>query len=131
MGYIDDHDDQGEIYEVARRKPDLVKVNKAFVDLLHKAMKSEAVANDGMLEYEAHLRKDGFAHVSDPRHPLMPGRIPTPENIIGMVAFTDSQIRLESYEPNDTYRIITHEEGFIQLKPFWHDAIIKNVEKAN
>lgn len=85
IGFIKDQSDQsGEIYDLAVRNPDLVEPNPSFVQLLHEVLKSEGVPQDGLLEYEAYLRTDGFAHVSDPRHPLMPGRIPTPENIIAV-----------------------------------------------
>lgn len=104
------------IYEIAAHKPDQVETNKAFMALLHETMKAEGVPQDGLIEYEAALRKDGWAHVSgewrdrqvvvhttlnlthaidpgglslplaraDQRHQLMPGRIPTPENIIAV-----------------------------------------------
>lgn len=85
IGFIKDQPDgSGEIYDIAVRKPDLVQTHPPFIQLLHDVLKNECVPQDGLLEYEAYLRTDGFAHVSDPRHPLMPGRIPTPENIIGV-----------------------------------------------
>jgi len=85
IGFIKDQPDQsGEIYDIAVRKPDLVQPHPPFIQLMHDVLKNEGVPQDGLLEYEAYLRTDGFAHVSDPRHPLMPGRIPTPENIIAV-----------------------------------------------
>ena len=96
------------IYELAVQKPDLVEANRGFLELLHDTLKRECV-QDGLLEYEAALRKDGWAHlngtwqaeglvgrghactdcplatpIADQRHPLMPGRIATPENIIAV-----------------------------------------------
>lgn len=64
MGYIGDHDSLGQIYKVAVRNPDLVEINQPFLALLHDVMKTEAIPQDGLLEYEAHLRTDGFAHIS-------------------------------------------------------------------
>lgn len=61
----------------------------------------------------------------------MPGRIPTPENIFGTVAFTEGELRPESYEVNDTYRIVTAEEGFMQLRPHWHPFVCKACEAVN
>ncbi|PWN35605.1 uncharacterized protein FA14DRAFT_189549 [Meira miltonrushii] len=132
IGFIKDQpDSSGEIYDIAVRNPDLVEPHPPFIQLMHDVLKNECVPQDGLLEYEAYLRTDGFAHVADPRHPLMPGRIPTPENIIAMVAFTEGQIRPDSYEPNDVYRIVTSEEGFIQLRPNWLDLVTKRCKEIN
>lgn len=47
------------------------------------------------------------------------------------VAFTEGELRPESYEANDTYRIVTAEEGFMQLRPHWHDFVCKACEAVN
>lgn len=51
--------------------------------------------------------------------------------VIQMVAFTEGQIRPDSYEPNDVYRIVTAEEGFIQLRPNWLDLVTKRCKEIN
>ncbi|UZJ51593.1 hypothetical protein CBS101457_000913 [Exobasidium rhododendri] len=119
------------IYELIVEKPDLVDANRAFTQLMHETLKEECVPQDGLLEYEALLRKDGWAHLNDQRHPLMPGRIATPENIIASVAFTDGELKMESYEPNDVHRIVTSEEGFMELRPNWLMFIKDKCEKVN
>ncbi|PWN88866.1 hypothetical protein FA10DRAFT_131472 [Acaromyces ingoldii] len=120
-----------DLFDEAQSNPDRVSANKAFLTLLHATLKDVCVPQDGLMQYEAALRKSGWIHASDPRHPLMPGRIPTPENIFATVAFTEGELRPESYEANDTYRIVTAEEGFMQLRPHWHDFVCKACEAVN
>lgn len=57
-------DNKEEIYELICQQPDLVEANTAFLDLMHDTLKNECVPEDGMLEYEAYLRKDGWAHLN-------------------------------------------------------------------
>jgi hypothetical protein len=52
------------IYDLIVEKPDLVIANKAFTQLMHDTLKQECVPQDGLLEYEAALRKDGWAHLN-------------------------------------------------------------------
>lgn len=46
------------------------------------------------------------------------------------VAFVDYQVAPDSYEANETYRLVTAEEGIMQLRPNWLD-LIKNACKAH
>lgn len=119
------------IYHIAVDYPDQVLQHDKFMDLLHDTLKSEAIPNDGMLEYEAVLRQTGWAHVNDQRHQLMPGRIPTPENILASVAISDGQLAMQSYERNDTYRVSTAEEGVMQLRPEWLARVKRRCEEVN
>lgn len=50
----------------ARENPDDVHANKAFWDLLHKTLKEDVVAKekDELLQQEADLREDGWAHLA-------------------------------------------------------------------
>ena len=52
------------IYKFIQQKPDAVETNSAFVELLHQTMKDECVPQDGLIEYEAALRVDGWAHLN-------------------------------------------------------------------
>jgi hypothetical protein len=55
---------QEEIYDLVVQQPDLVEAHKPFLDLMHDTLKNECVPQDGLLEYEAYLRKDGWAHLN-------------------------------------------------------------------
>jgi len=80
---------------------------------------------------------------TDPRHELMPGRIPTPDSIFATVAFSNSEIQISKseevsengsvpgYEVNDTYRLITKEEGPIQLRDEWLEVVRRRLEEVN
>lgn len=61
----------------------------------------------------------------------MPGRIPTPENILASVAFVDGKLEPGSYERNDTYRFVTAEEGLMQLNERWLPKVRAACQKAN
>jgi hypothetical protein len=52
------------IYDLIVQKPDLLEANKKFVQLLHETLKEQCVPQDGLLEYEALLRTDGWAHLN-------------------------------------------------------------------
>jgi hypothetical protein len=47
------------------------------------------------------------------------------------VAFTDGTIKFDSYEPNDVYRLVTSEEGFMDLRPNWLMFIKERCEQVN
>lgn len=55
---------QEEVYDLVVQQPDLVEAHKPFLDLMHDTLKNECVPQDGLLEYEAYLRKDGWAHLN-------------------------------------------------------------------
>jgi hypothetical protein len=61
----------------------------------------------------------------------MPGRIATPENIIASVAFVDSSLQPDSYQPNETYRVLTKEEGWMQLQEQWLEVVRKRMKASN
>ena len=49
--------------QLAQAHADVMEENAAFRQLMHGVLKG-AAADDGMLQYEAYLRKSGFAHVA-------------------------------------------------------------------
>lgn len=55
---------QQAVYDMALQNPDAVEANPAFLKLMHETLKNECVGQDGLLEYEAMLRKDGWAHLN-------------------------------------------------------------------
>lgn len=55
---------QQAVYDLALQNPDSVEANPAFLELMHDTLKNECVPQDGLLEYEAMLRKDGWAHLN-------------------------------------------------------------------
>lgn len=67
----------------------------------------------------------------------MPGRIPTPDSIFSTVAFVDGKFcvdesgSVDGYEINDTYRLVTKEEGPMQLREEWLEVIRKKLEEVN
>lgn len=52
------------IYDWIVQKPDSVQVNQDFMKMMHETLKYECVPQDGLLEYEAALRKDGWTHLN-------------------------------------------------------------------
>ncbi|PWN27713.1 hypothetical protein BDZ90DRAFT_232117 [Jaminaea rosea] len=116
----------------ARENPDDVHANGPFWDLLHKTLKEDVVAKgkDPILQQEADLREEGWAHLGDGRHQTMPGRIPTPDAIIASVSFTGGKLAPESYTVNGTHRAVTKEEGFVVLRDTWFEAIKAALSKA-
>ncbi len=61
----------------------------------------------------------------------MPGRIATPENILSSIAFVDSVIQPGSYQRNDTYRLLTKEEGFLQVQEHWLPKLLERLKENN
>ncbi|CEH14660.1 hypothetical protein CBOM_02486 [Ceraceosorus bombacis] len=103
--------------------------NPNFHSFLHSVLKLAAL-DDGMIQYEAFLRKSGFAHVADQREQLMPGRIPYPENILASIGFDNQELVGETYSPNEVHRIITKELGVMVLRPAWHARLMEELDKA-
>ncbi|KDN45314.1 hypothetical protein K437DRAFT_123621 [Tilletiaria anomala UBC 951] len=118
-------------YELAASSADNFATNAGFVQLLHKVLKEEIVPSDPTLEFEAKNRESGWAHITDSRHALMPGRIATPENILASIAFTDSAVHPDSYQANETYRVLTKAEGWIQLKQEWLQKVRRALLEKN
>ncbi|EPQ32286.1 uncharacterized protein PFL1_00483 [Pseudozyma flocculosa PF-1] len=114
-----------------RDNPDRISVNPDFMRLLHDTLKHDAVPTDDLLDFEASTRKSGWAHLTDLRHPLNPGRIATPESIIASVAFVDGQLQIDSYEANASYRLVTGYEGPMHLRPNWQELIRQKVRDLN
>ncbi|PWZ00526.1 hypothetical protein BCV70DRAFT_205984 [Testicularia cyperi] len=106
-----------------RSNPDRIRINKEGWEIMHDVLKNEVVPHDDLLKFEADTRESGWAHLTDLRHPLMPGRIATPENIIASVAFVDSTLNPDSYEINDSYRLVTGYEGPIQMADSWIEKL--------
>ncbi|SPO21920.1 uncharacterized protein UTRI_01907_B [Ustilago trichophora] len=111
-----------------RANPDRIRINPAGWKIMHDVLKHEVVPNDDLLKFEASTRESGWAHLTDLRHPLMPGRIATPENIIASVAFTEGELNVESYEENKSYRLVTGYEGPIQMSDSWIGKLRKRFE---
>lgn len=61
----------------------------------------------------------------------MPGRIPTPDNILATVAFVDSKLHPETYEINAMYRPLNAEEGWMQLREEWLDVLLPRLRKVD
>lgn len=114
--------------EFVRANPDRIRINPSGWRIMHEVLRNEVVPNDDLLRFEASTRESGWAHLTDLRHPLMPGRIATPENIIASVAFTDGQLNVESYEENRSYRLVTGYEGPIQMADSWIEKLKKRFE---
>ncbi|GAC96214.1 hypothetical protein PHSY_003794 [Pseudozyma hubeiensis SY62] len=114
--------------DFVRANPDRIRINPAGWKIVHEVLKNEVVPHDDLLKFEASTRESGWAHLTDLRHPLMPGRIATPENIIASVAFTDGQLNVESYEENKSYRLVTGYEGPIQMADSWIEKLSKRFE---
>lgn len=114
--------------DFVRANPDRIRINPAGWKIMHDVLKNEVVPNDDLLKFEASTRESGWAHLTDLRHPLMPGRIATPENIIASVAFTEGQLNVESYEENKSYRLVTGYEGPIQMADNWIEKLRKRFE---
>ncbi|KAN0066261.1 hypothetical protein ACQY0O_000355 [Thecaphora frezii] len=117
--------------EYIRANPDRISVNPEFWALMHETLKTEVVPTDELLDFEASTRKSGWAHLTDLRHPLNPGRIATPESIIASVAFVDGVLEPESYEANASYRLVTGYEGPIHMPQGWIDKIRARVQELN
>ncbi|CBQ71942.1 conserved hypothetical protein [Sporisorium reilianum SRZ2] len=111
-----------------RANPDRIRINAAGWKIMHDVLKNDVVPNDDLLKFEASTRESGWAHLTDLRHPLMPGRIATPENIIASVAFTEGKLNVESYEENKSYRLVTGYEGPIQMADSWIEKLRKRFE---
>ncbi|CDS00001.1 hypothetical protein [Sporisorium scitamineum] len=109
--------------DFVRANPDRIRINPAGWKIMHDVLKTEVVPNDDLLKFEASTRESGWAHLTDLRHPLMPGRIATPENIIASVAFTEGKLNVESYEENKPYRLVTGYEGPIQMADSWLEKL--------
>ena len=114
--------------DFVRANPDRIRVNPAGWKIMHDVLKHEVVPHDDLLKFEASTRESGWAHLTDLRHPPMPGRIATPENIIASVAFTEGQLNVESYEENKSYRLVTGYEGPIQMADSWIEKLRKRFE---
>lgn len=114
--------------DFVRANPDRIRINPAGWKIMHDVLKNEVVPNDDLLKFEASTRESGWAHLTDLRHPLMPGRIATPENIIASVAFTEGELNVESYEENKSYRLVTGYEGPIQMADSWIEKLRRRFE---
>ncbi|WFD29023.1 hypothetical protein MSPP1_000027 [Malassezia sp. CBS 17886] len=101
-----------------REHPDAAELNPAFWDALHTVLQRQ-VPHDEMVQFEADLRHDGWAHLCDERNFAMPGRTQTPDNILASVAFTDKHILFETYSRNDMYRFCIGSEGPMKLPERW------------
>lgn len=53
-----------DLFDEAQSNPDRVSANKAFLTLLHATLKDVCVPQDGLMQYEAALRKSGWIHAS-------------------------------------------------------------------
>ncbi|GAK63569.1 uncharacterized protein PAN0_003d1774 [Moesziomyces antarcticus] len=115
--------------DFVRANPDRIRINPAGWKIMHDVLKNEVVPHDDLLKFEASTRESGWAHLTDLRHPLMPGRIATPENIIASVAFTDGTLKVDSYEINNSYRLVTGYEGPIQMADSWIAKLRSRFEK--
>jgi hypothetical protein len=102
-----------------RAHPDRVRMNADAWAVVHDVLKNEIVPHDDLLQFEAQTRHSGWAHLTDLRQPLMPGRIANPENILASVAFVDGQLDPNTYEVNHSYRLVTGYDGPIQLAESW------------
>lgn len=109
--------------EYIRANPDRVRINAKGWRLMHDVLRTEVVAHDDLLQFEADTRGSGWAHLTDLRQPLMPGRIATPESIIASVAFVEGQLDIDSYQINESYRLVTGYEGPIQMADTWIQKI--------
>nr|CAG8575197.1 9297_t:CDS:2 [Entrophospora candida] len=108
--------------------PKNFKENDKFVKLLHQVIADNvATIEDLELKAFAKYRKNGWHHISDLRDPSPWGRIPFPEDIIGMVEVRDGKIISETYQPMPTHRIITTKGLFVLSEPFHR----KLIEKLN
>lgn len=114
--------------EYIRSNPDRLRINAKGWQLMHDVLKTEVVPHDDLLQFEADTRGSGWAHLTDLRHPLMPGRIATPESIIASVAFVDGKLDVDSYQINGSYRLTTGYEGPIQMADSWLRKIRRRFE---
>lgn len=111
-----------------RAYPDRVRINTRGWQIMHDVLRTEVVPQDALLQFEADTRESGWAHLTDLRQPLMPGRIATPESIIASVAFVDGQLDVDSYQINESYRLVTGYEGPIQMADSWIQKIRRHFQ---
>ena len=105
-----------------RAHPDDVRMNAAFWTALHDVLRAQ-IPKDEQLDTEAHVRQDGWAHLCDARDVAMPGRVASPDDIFGSVAFTQGRLDPSTYEPNAMYRFCVKPLGPMKLPASWRKAL--------
>jgi len=112
-----------------RANPDEVQRNDAFWDVLHHVLQAQ-VPDDELLQIEAMNRGDGWAHLCDARNGAAPGRVASPDDIFGSVAFTQGQLDASTYERNAMYRFCVKPEGPMQLPRHWLESVRKQLASS-
>lgn len=112
-----------------RSHPDEMRPNAAFWDELHRVLQAQ-VPHDEALQVEAMNRGNGWAHLCDARNGAAPGRVASPDDIFGSVAFTDGALDASTYERNDTYRFCVKPEGPMQLPHPWLERLRKHLSSC-
>ncbi|CCV00231.1 unnamed protein product [Malassezia sympodialis ATCC 42132] len=121
--------DGEEPAEYLRKNPDEMRRNDAFWDVLHRVLQAQ-VPDDEPLQVEAMNRGNGWAHMCDARNEAAPGRVASPDDIFGSVAFSEGKLDASTYERNDTYRFCVKPEGPMQLPRHWLDSIRKQLASS-
>ncbi|WFD20264.1 hypothetical protein MCAP1_002508 [Malassezia caprae] len=121
--------DGAEPAEYLRENPDEVRRNEAFWDVLHRVLQAQ-VPHDEPLQVEAMNRGDGWAHLYDVRNGAAPGRVASPDDIFGSVAFTEGKLDASTYERNGMYRFCVKPEGPMQLPSKWLESVRKQLTSS-
>lgn len=112
-----------------RENPDEVRRNEAFWDLLHRVLQ-EQVPHDEPLQVEAMNRSHGWAHLCDARNGAAPGRVASPDDIFGSVAFSEGRLDASTYERNGMYRFCVKPEGPMQLPSKWLESVREKLSSS-
>ena len=104
--------------------PDQFEENEAFVTQLHEVVQEQGAAVSD-LQVEAKGLGTGELLVLDRRAGLVTGQV-EPEDIIGRFDVSRGEIRPESYQANDKYRLLT-DNGPLQLPEELETVLIARI----
>lgn len=98
--------------------------NRAFRLLLNNVI-DKSIQNSPAHQALAAYLKNGNLHINDLRVPEQWGRVNDPEDIFGSVLVQDGKIKVGTFEPMFTHRLLSS-NGIFKLDSFLLDKLLKH-----
>ncbi len=111
---------------VERLPPESIRVNRVFVEFLHRVIERWAPEGPGF-EAEVRRQRDGWIYIIDGRTPTPQGDVP-PEDIIGAFEVRGGKLVAGSYRPSTSHRIVSN-GGLFRLDENLHERLLWELER--
>ncbi len=107
-------------------RPDNIRVNRVFVDFMHRVIAQYAPT---LPDFQAGARHqhEGWLYILDARTPTPQGEVP-PEDILGAFEVRQGRVVPGSYQPSSKHQIVS-ERGLVRLSSELRDCLLFELDR--